>query len=159
MKWSELNRMQLGRYAEYYAKMEFTSYGADVYTSEVDDHGVDFIARDVNTGIFYEVQVKSLCKSNYVLISESKMEIKNNRLICFLHFIDDELPEVYVIPSTAWVETNEVTDKVLVHKKYDRPELKSKPEWGINYSKKNKPLLERYKAEAYLQKFINENDN
>ena len=30
-----------------YAKMEFTSYGYDVYTSEVDDHGVDFVARNV----------------------------------------------------------------------------------------------------------------
>ena len=26
MKWSELSPMQIGRYAEYYAKMEFTSY-------------------------------------------------------------------------------------------------------------------------------------
>ena len=47
--WSNLNHMQLGKYAEYYAKMEFTSYGYDVYTSEVDDHGVDFVARDVKT--------------------------------------------------------------------------------------------------------------
>lgn len=31
MKWSDLNSMQLGRYGEYYAKMEFTSYGYDVY--------------------------------------------------------------------------------------------------------------------------------
>ena len=37
--------MQLGKYAEYYSKMEFTSYGYDVYTSEIDDHGVDFAAK------------------------------------------------------------------------------------------------------------------
>ena len=43
--WSKLNKLQLGRYAEYYAKMEFTSYGFEVYTSEVDDHGIDFIAK------------------------------------------------------------------------------------------------------------------
>ena len=43
--WSELSHLQLGRYAEYYAKMEFASFGYDVYTSEVDDHGVDFVAR------------------------------------------------------------------------------------------------------------------
>ena len=36
-KWSELSAMQLGQYGEYYAKMEFTSYGFDVYTSEVED--------------------------------------------------------------------------------------------------------------------------
>ncbi len=40
LNWSQLNHLQLGRYAEYYAKMEFASYGFDVYTSEVDDHGV-----------------------------------------------------------------------------------------------------------------------
>ena len=67
MKWSELSPMQIGRYAEYYAKMEFTSYGYDVYTSEVDDHGVDFVASK-NSGIYYEIQVKSLRKGNYAFI-------------------------------------------------------------------------------------------
>ena len=31
-KWSGLNHMQLGQFGEYYAKMEFASYGFDVYT-------------------------------------------------------------------------------------------------------------------------------
>ena len=52
MKWDKLNQRQLGQYGEYYAKMEFASYGYDVYTSEVDDHGVDFVARDIVTGTF-----------------------------------------------------------------------------------------------------------
>ena len=34
--WSKLNHLQLGKYAEYYAKMEFASYGFEVYSSEVD---------------------------------------------------------------------------------------------------------------------------
>jgi hypothetical protein len=41
-----LTGLQLGRYAEYYAKMEFASYGFEVYTSEVDDHGVDFVVKE-----------------------------------------------------------------------------------------------------------------
>ena len=44
MKWSERTGLEIGRYAEYYAKMEFTSYGFEVFTSELADHGVDFIA-------------------------------------------------------------------------------------------------------------------
>lgn len=44
-KRSELNGLQLGRYGEYFAKMELASYGFDVYTSEVDDHGIDFVVR------------------------------------------------------------------------------------------------------------------
>ena len=67
LKWSQLRSLQLGKFAEYYAKMEFSSYGFDVYTSEVDDHGVDFVAK--YNGEFYEVQVKSVRQDNYLLYS------------------------------------------------------------------------------------------
>ena len=43
--WGKLNSMQLGRYAEYFVKMEFTRHGFDVYTAEVDDKGIDFVVR------------------------------------------------------------------------------------------------------------------
>ena len=65
--------MQLGRYGEYYAKMEFTSYGFDVYTSEVDDHGIDFIAKGKDDN-YYEVQVKSVRNDNYVFIRKDKLD-------------------------------------------------------------------------------------
>lgn len=44
--WSreELTPQKLGTFGEYYAKMELTSYGMSIYTSEVDDHGIDFVA-------------------------------------------------------------------------------------------------------------------
>lgn len=70
--WSNLNHLQLGRYAEYYAKMEFASYGYDVYTSEVDDHGVDFVACDPENNKYYEIQVKSIRNSGYVLYPRTK---------------------------------------------------------------------------------------
>lgn len=147
-KWSDLTPMQLGQYGEYYAKMEFTSYGYDVYTSEVDDHGVDFVARDVKTGMFYEVQVKSLQKGNYVVIPKDKLVIDDRHLICFLRFENGQLPDVYVIPATVWHNPN----PVFVDRKYDKPGQKSKPEWGINYSKKNIAILEEYRAEKYFEK-------
>ena len=46
--WLRLNHLQLGRYAEYLSKMEFASYGFEIYSSEVDDHGVDFISDSVS---------------------------------------------------------------------------------------------------------------
>ena len=105
--WSKLYHLQLGRYAEYYAKMEFTSYGFEVYTSEVDDHGVDFIAKIPGKKRFYEVQVKSVRNYGYVFIAKSKMpELSENRLVSYLHFIDGQLPEVFVIPATAWNKPN-----------------------------------------------------
>ena len=45
--------MQLGQYAEHYAKMEFTSYRYEEYTSEIDDHEVDFVAKAPNKPDFY----------------------------------------------------------------------------------------------------------
>ena len=141
-----MSHLQLGRYAEYYAKMEFTSYGYDVYTSEVDDHGMDFVARDSKTGIFYEVQVKALQKSNSVIIPKDKFVIDNTHLLCFLHFEDGKLPDVYIIPATVWSNPN----AVFVDRNYDKPGQKSKPEWGINYAKKNVVVLEKYRAENYF---------
>lgn len=147
MKWSDLRPMQLGRYAEYYAKMEFASYGYDVYTLEVDDHGVDFVARK-NTGIYYEIQVKSLLKGNYTFISKELMDCNDDkRLVCFLKFLDGRLPDVYVIPATAWQNLNDA----LIYRKYDKPGQSSKPEWGISCANKNLPLLEKYRAEKYLE--------
>ena len=66
-KWSELTTQQLGQIGEYHAKMEFISYGYEIYTPDIDDHGVDFIAKD-KAGVFYEVQVKSICRAKYVYI-------------------------------------------------------------------------------------------
>jgi len=146
-KWLELSPLQLGRYAEYYAKMEFASYGYEVYTSEVDDHGVDFVAKDIKTGTFYEVQVKGLLRSNYVYIRKDNIVIDDSHLVCFLHFKEDHLPEVYIIPSRVWEKPN----AVFVDRDYDKPGQKSRPEWGISYSEKNKGLLESYRVENFFK--------
>ena len=145
--WSELNHLQLGRYGEYYAMMEFSSYGYEVYASEVDDHGVDFIAKLPGEDKFYEVQVKSVRNYNYVCVIKSKMpELSENRLVCYLHFIDGQLPDVFIIPATAWEKPN----AVLVDRKYDKPGQKSEAEWGINISKKNYHLLDEYNADFWF---------
>lgn len=47
-EWNKLNPLQPGKYGEYFEKMEFASYGLEAYTTEVDDHGVDFIVKDQN---------------------------------------------------------------------------------------------------------------
>ena len=87
LEWSKLNHLQLGQYGEYYAKMEFTSYNYEVYTSEVDDHGVDFVAKAPGTNTFCEIQVKSMCKGSYIFISKDKIEMDDRHLVCFLHLL------------------------------------------------------------------------
>ena len=151
LDWSKLSGRQIGRYAEYYSKMEFASYGFEVYTSEVDDHGVDFVVKRPGTNQFYEVQVKSVRNYGYVYISESKMkELVPERIVCYLHFVDGKLPDVFTIPATAW----ETPNAVLVHRKYDKPGQKSEPEWGINISRKHYNLLETYRADMWLKSLL-----
>ena len=148
LKWSELTPMQLGRYAEYYAKMEFASYGFEVYSSEVDDHGVDFVAKSPSDNVFYEVQVKSTRRFNPVIIPESKMpELKEERLVCYLHFTDGRIPDFFVIPSLAW----NFGDNTLVYRKYDNGQ-KSKPEYAINISKEHLNWLKKYSSDLILDK-------
>ena len=147
-KWAELNSMQLGRYAEYYAKMEFASYGFDVYTSEVDDHGIDFVAK-TKDGRFLEIQVKSIYKSNYVFMQKTKWNIDDpNTFLVLLLFEDGKLPETYLIPAIAWKTPN----KLLRDKNYEG--LNSNPEYGLNLSRTNMPLLHPFKIEDVFKSFL-----
>ena len=146
--WSKLSTMQIGRYAEYYAKMEFASYGLEVYTSEVDDHGVDFVAKNPNSNRFYEVQVKAVRKMQQVFIPETKMpkDSLEFRLVCLLVFEDGKDPMFFVIPGTAWNTTN----SAIAHYKYDKPGQKCEPEYALNVTQKNLALFDPYKAEIQL---------
>ena len=132
--WSRLNRLQLGRYAEYFAKMEFTLFGFDVYTTEVDDRGIDFVIRKGDDR-YYDVQVKSSRGFNYIFFPKDKFSPRVNLLAAVVLFFNGQAPQLYLIPSTAWLEPN----ALLVDRDYEGK--KSKPEWGLNLSKKNLPLL------------------
>ncbi len=142
--WDRLNHLQLGRYAEYYAKMEFTLYGFDVYTSEVDDRGIDFvIRRDVDR--YYDVQVKSARRLNYIFIRKDVFALRDSLLAAVVLFQRYELPQLYLIPSIAWQQP----DALLVSRDYEGK--KSKPEWGFNLSQRNLPLLERFAFDRIVQ--------
>ena len=141
--WSQLNNMQVGRYAEYFTKMELTLHGFEVYTSEVDDRCVDFVVRR-DGGRFYDVQVKSVRESHYVFVPKDKFPIAPNRLLAVVILRQREAPELYLVPMTAYLSPN----RLLVSKDYRGK--KSKPEWGVNLSSKNKPLLNQYRLDLVL---------
>src|SRR5215218_4529663 len=128
--WGKLNHLQLGRYAEYLVKMEFTRHGFDVYTAEVDDKGIDFVIRKERSSgtdiefVYYDVQVKSVRAMNYVFFSKEKFLLRDNLLAAIGLFEDGDLPRLYLIPATAWNHPN----ALFVDRSYEG--LKSKPEWG-----------------------------
>lgn len=140
-EWSRLNHMQLGRYAEYLVMMEFTASGFDVYRAEVDDKGIDFVIRQ-GADAFYDVQVKSVRRLNYVFMRKSKFEPRPNMLLALVLFDDGQEPDAYLIPSIEWLRPS----GLLVDRDY--PKGKSSPEWGINLSRTNLSLLEPYRWEV-----------
>lgn len=149
-EWNKLNSLQLGRYAEYFAKMEFASYGLEVYTTEVDDHGIDFIVKDKNNR-FCEIQVKSLRGKGYIFMQKSKFDISNpNLYLTLLVFEQGKLPDVFLVPSAAW----EVPNDVFVDRNYDKPGQKSAPEYGVNISVKNYGILKIFDFNESIKEFL-----
>jgi hypothetical protein len=150
--WSHLNNVQLGRYAEYFVKMEFTRYGFDVYTAEVDDKGIDFVVRKEHSteggGVeyrYYDVQVKSTRGMNYVYLQQSKFKLRKNLLAAVVLFGTSRWPNLYLIRSTDWEHPN----ALVVDRKYKGG--KTPPEWGLNLSRRNLPLLESYEFERIVK--------
>lgn len=145
--WSKLNHLQVGRYAEFFVKMAFTKAGLDLYTAEVDDKGIDFvIRRDAST--YFDVQVKSIRGFNYVFIRKDKFALVDNMWAAIVIFIDGEEPRLFLIPATAWKDHSDL----LVSRDYEG--LKSRPEWGINLSQKNLPLMEPFAFDRQVGKLL-----
>ncbi len=136
--WSRLNHLQVGRYAEYVVKMEFTLLGMSVFGSEVDDRGIDLVVR-TDKGNHYDVQVKSVRSPVYIFFPKTNFEPGPNLLAALVPFAENREPDLYLVPSEVWLEPN----KLFVGNDYGEG-LKSKPEWGINLSRRNMPLLEQY---------------
>lgn len=141
--WARLNNQQVGRYAEYFVKMEFTMHGYQVYTAEVDDRGIDFVARR-GDGAFVEVQVKSLRQKGYIFIQKSKARLSSDRLVAVVVFTEGREPDLFLIPMTVWA----APDAVFVDRDY--VDGISRPEYGINLSTKNRARLEPYRFHAVI---------
>ena len=141
--WSRLNSLQIGRYAEYFVKMEFTLYGFDVYTSEVDDRGIDFVIRKAQDR-YYDIQVKSVYKAKYIFFPKHKFELRDNLFAAVVIFTDREVPKLFLIQAAAWRSLN----ALIVSRDYEMK--KSKPEWGLNLSLRNYPLLAKYAFEKVV---------
>ena len=145
MDWDELNHLQLGKYAEYLVKLQFLKHGLDTYTAEVDDKGIDLVIRK-NADQYYDIQVKSIRGLNYIFLSKEKFELRKNLYAAIVLFgTAGSEPSFYLIPSLDWKTPNALL------RDYEYSDRKSKPEYGLNISKKNLPLLEQYIFEKVVQ--------
>lgn len=141
--WSRLNHLQVGRFAEYFVKMEFALYGFQVYTAEVDDRGIDFIVRHESRG-FFEIQVKSIRGLDYIFMQKKKFPLRPDRIAAVVVLLEDQPPDLYLIPAPAW----EAPNALLVSRDYEGKQ--SEPEWGLNISTRNLPLLATFRFDEVV---------
>ncbi len=151
IQWSRktLTPQKLGTFCEYYAKMILASYGVSVYTSEVDDHGIDFVLETPN-GQFKKVQVKSvrLETTKYVYMEERKFSINDSDLYLFLLILKDgKHPESYLIPAVEW-KTGKEDGLFVYHGQY------KVPEYGLNLSGKQMKALQAYGVKEQIEKIF-----
>ncbi|MFJ7738898.1 DUF4365 domain-containing protein [Lysinibacillus sp. NPDC097287] len=145
MSINKLNKVQVGRYAENLIKAEFIRLGLEVYSSEVDDRGIDFVVGHDNN--YYAIQVKSSRNFNYIYFRKDKFQPRDNLLAAIVLFNSSEVPSFYLIPSTRW----DSADDFFVSRDYTNK--KSKPEYGLNLSKRNLHLLDSYSIERNYNYF------
>jgi hypothetical protein len=99
--------------------------------TEVDDRGSQY----------YEIQVKSLRGWSYIFIPKEKLTPTDQRLVAVVHYLEHMEPTLYLVPSTEWLRAK---SSLLVDRDYGQNGQKSKPEWGLNLSRKNQELLSKF---------------
>jgi hypothetical protein len=147
--WRHLNNLQIGKYAEYYAKMEAVRAGCDVYTAEVDDKGIDFVFRKDNLH-YYDAQVKSLRwpGTKYVFMPKGHFDLRDNLLLVLVLFEEGKWPSLFALQASNWVKPQ----GIFVDRDYVG--LKSKPEYGLQLSAVTRSQLEYHKFTSVLQRLL-----
>jgi hypothetical protein len=140
--WAHLDRLKIGRYGEYYAKMALVRAGYDVYAPEVDDKAIDLIVRVPDSPPRYcDVQVKTVrpAKSTYLFLRKKHFTIEANRYLALVVLREGEEPAMYMIPARCWSEPKPPFSS------RDYEALKSEPEYGLTLSPASLRKLEPYR--------------
>lgn len=144
-QWSTLNRQQKGTFGEHFAKMEFAMYGFLVFSAEIDDRGIDFVAR-TDSGKHFDVQVKTITRRNYTYVKKSKFA--DRLVVCLVVLAEGVGPETYLFRESDW---SKKTDGLLKVNSF--PNAKE-PEYGINVTKSRQALLEQYRFDRVVATLV-----
>jgi len=132
-----LTNRELNKKAKEIIKEKFKGYGAKV----IEKDRIFLVTSKEGREI--EVLVKSIRRpTEYVLILKKYMDARQDNLyIALVIFSGENTPELFLIPATAFLEPNDLLR--------DRPKYKE-PEFGMNVSNKNMPLLNIYKFTNFI---------
>ncbi len=124
-------------------------YGLLVFSSEVDDRGIDFVARN-DAGCHFDVQVKTVTGHNYTYVTESKF--RDSLWVCLVVLEEGQAPRTYLFSGKDWAGD---TEGLL--KRQHFPNAKE-PEFGIHLTKSREPILEKYRLDHVIGRLLTENE-
>lgn len=135
LDWSNLSAQSLGKCGELYARFILEFCGYRTYTSSVDDHGIDLLAKDANDKVF-KIQVKTVTAGSYTFVREKHFD---EDLIVFYFRIVGKRANLYIYHRADFPEAvldgSVVCDQFSYHS-YHGDGYKSAAEYGISGAKK-----------------------
>lgn len=155
--WGKLSSLQLGHYAEQYAAAQLMMDGCKVYSKTLDDYGVDLVIKNPQ-GIFIEIQVKAgrLDGKNDPYPYMKKETFSAQLYVMLLLFRDGEQPDIYLLNATDFLWEDR---SLIANYEYDKPGLKSKPEYGLKAGKSGFACLEKnYRYETRRSELLEKAD-
>jgi len=90
-----------GAFGEAYSKMAFILEGFEVYRTECDDRGIDFVVRN-QSGKFFLVQVKTTRETADPYIKENNFIQNDEFIFCAVRIEEGKRPLVYIAKGSDW---------------------------------------------------------
>lgn len=144
------NHLQLGRVGELLIKAKFIKNGLDVFSTEVDDKGIDFVVKNKH-GEYFDVQVKA-SNQTYVFMRKEVFKPRTNLYVALL-VIDKKDNNFFVLIPSLDFEKKPLPN-YLSDKEYEG--LRSKPEYGISPTDRNlNDIVEKYSFSKIIHQIIN----
>src|SRR3989338_2071501 len=143
--YKHLNKIQKGSLGVAFSKMAFTLEGFEVYNSEYDDRGIDFIIRN-SSGKFFLVQVKTTDDTSNPYIYENKFQKSDDFIFSAVRIIEGKPLSLYIARGSDW---DKGEFKCL---NYNPKGGSSGAYYEIQFSKKYKNQLSEFEFQKYIEK-------
>lgn len=135
-RWSELGRSQLIALGKTMVIERLERHGCTVTPPSSLTAGKLDVRTPSGRGV--EVFVSTQRVGGYVFWTKRRFQPESNRVVAIALLGDGEDPELYLIPSTEWLNASPpFTDRDNVGKK-------SEPEYGVSLARSNLPALAHY---------------
>lgn len=143
---ADLNTFQLGKYAKNFVSETLSEHGFAIIPPKGLDKSVDFIARAGN-GRCYDIKVRSVRDYNYIFFTKDKYQPRLDFFAAIVLFLPNTKPRLCLIPFIEWYI--KLNNPLFADRNYSGK--KSKPEWGLNVTRKNMEYLQEYEFTSVIE--------